>query len=59
MATVARTIWLHRNIVVFGGKLAHPSQLIRDVKEAMEEFKIATQNVHTNVEQDRNTEVLE
>jgi hypothetical protein len=39
IATIARKIWLHKNTVVFGGELIHPSQLIKSAQEAMEDFK--------------------
>lgn len=38
MVIVARRIWLQKNIVVFGGKLTHLIQLVRSVKEVVEEF---------------------
>lgn len=44
MATVARKkIWLHRNAVVFGGDLLHPTQLVKNEEEVVEDFYAAEQ----------------
>jgi hypothetical protein len=50
MATIARRIWLYRSIVVFGGDLTYPTQIIRSVKESVEEFYKAKQNAKNIVE---------
>jgi hypothetical protein len=34
-----RRIWLHRNDMVHGGFYTHPTQLLRDVRIALEDFK--------------------
>lgn len=49
MATIARRIWLRRNIVVCGGDFIYISQLVRSTKESMEEFHRSSHNLKTNM----------
>jgi hypothetical protein len=35
----ARKIWLRRNTVVFGGMFSHPTQLLKEAKAVLEDFK--------------------
>jgi hypothetical protein len=56
VATIARKIWLHRNIVIFGREFTHPSQVIQSAKKLWKDFNAPAQKVQIN-EQDQNTEV--
>jgi hypothetical protein len=39
---VVRNIWFHRNNVVHGGIFKHPTEVFRDAKVSMEDFKRET-----------------
>jgi hypothetical protein len=41
-AVTARRIWLHRNAVVHGDSFLHPSQLLQEAQNALEEFHRVT-----------------
>jgi len=53
VATIAGRIWLHRNTIVFGGDLIHPSHVVRSVKEAMEDFHKVAEHMSNTIEQNR------
>lgn len=42
VVAVAHNIWFRQNSVVHGGSLKHPTEVFRDTKVSMEDYKRAT-----------------